>query len=198
MGKLNVGMQDYRGESCLFALISVIAGKNPEFSKDQLFEAVKKHCLDIHDLAERLPNLGAKLYEIVSKENAEEIKAAVEAMAQVSGAVAQLVGSAVATVVFSAKLSIDLYRNMDSLKRSWNALEGAPIPEGMESRWTKTMSKIDKVQAGVGAFMGVFGASMEIWQAIKTAEQKDEALATIAKNRDAIRTFYDSVMSHVH
>ncbi len=198
LGRLNAGMQSYRGDSSLYALIFVLDQKSPGRNDDQLFEAVKKLCMDVSDLADKLPNLGDKLYEVVSKEDPTAIKQATENLAGVSTEVAQLVGAVVGTVVLGAKLAYNMYKNYDSIKTSWNALEGDPIPENMEGRWTKTMGTIDKVTAGIGFIAGVFGASMEIWAAVKTTEQKHEALKTIADNRDSIKEFYDSVLSHVH
>ncbi|SHI48936.1 hypothetical protein [Aquimarina spongiae] len=198
LGRLNAGMASYRGDSSLYSLIYVIDVKTPGLTDDQLFDAVKKLCIDTNDLAAKLPNLGDKLYAVVSAENPTEIKQATEAMTEISQEVAQLVGAIIGTVVFGAKLSYNVYKNYNSIKTSWNAIEGDPIPEGMEGRWTKTMTTCDKISAGVGAIAGVFGASMEIWQAIKTTKQKDEALKTITDNRDSIKEYYDSVLSHVH
>jgi hypothetical protein len=198
LGQLNAGMASYRGDSSLYSLIYVIDVKTPGLSDEQLFEAVKKLCLDVNDLASKVPNLGDKLYAVVSAENSTAIKQATEAMTEISHDVAQLVGAIIGTVVFGAKLSYNVYKNYDSIKTSWNAIEGEAIPEGMEGRWTKTMGTCEKISAGIGAVAGIFGASMEIWQAVKTAEQKTEALQTITDNRDSIKEYYDSVMSHVH
>lgn len=198
LGRLNAGMSSYRGDSSLYSLIYVIDQKGDNLTDAQLFEKVKELCLNVNELASKVPNLGDKLYEIVSKEDPTAIKQAVEKMASVSTEVAQLVGAIIGTVLIGAKLTYNMYKNFDSIKTSWNAVEGDPIPEGMEGRWTKTMGTIDKIGAGIGAVAGIFGASMEIWQAVKTAEQKDSALATIAENRDSIKEYYDSVLSHVH
>jgi hypothetical protein len=197
LGQLNAGMQDYRGSSSLYALLFVIDQKTPGLNDEQLFNEIKNLCISINDLAEQLPNLGDKIYGVVLKEDSSEIKEATQAMAEVSTTIVPLVTTVVGTVVLGAKLMYNYCKNIDSIKRSWNALESDPIPENMESRWIKTMKTIDKVQAGIGGFVGIFGASIQIWQAVKTAEQKDKALATIADNRDAVKAFYDSVMSHI-
>ncbi len=197
MGQLNAGMQDYRGDSSLYALISVIDQQTPGLKDDQLFNAVKKLCIDVNDLAGKLPNLGDKLYDVVSKENPDEIKKATQAMAEVSTGIGELVGAVVGTVIMSIILVCTYRQDSELIRRSWRALVGTePIREG--ESLTRTMQTREKILAGTLALGNAVGAGFEIWQAVKTAEQKDEALSTIAKNRDAVMTFYDSLMSHVH
>ncbi len=198
LGQLNAGMQSYRGDSSLYALIFVLDQKTPGLNDDQLFAQLKQLCKDVNDLAAQLPNLGDKLYDVVSKENTDEIKAAVQAMANVSTSVAQLVGAVVGTVIMAAIVGYGIKKNFSSIKTSWNALETDPIPEGMETRWTKTLTRMEKFRAGIGAIAGVFMTAMEIWQAIRTAEEKDKALKTISDNRDAIKDYYKSILSHQH
>ncbi|MEZ4776717.1 MAG: hypothetical protein R3D00_26310 [Bacteroidia bacterium] len=198
IGKLNAGMTTFRGDSGLYSLIFVIDQKTPNLNDDQLFNEVKKLCINVNDLASKVPNLGNKLYVIASSENTTKIKEEKNAMAAISQEVAQLVGAVVAIVVMGAKLSYNLYKNYESIKTSYNAVEGDPIPEGMEGRWTKTMGTCEKISAGIGAVAGIFGASLEIWQAVKTTEQKNQALSTIDQNRDSIIEYYNSVLSHVH
>ncbi len=198
LGKLNAGMSSYRGDSSLYSLIFATESKTPNLNDDQLFAAIKQICIDTSNLSSNEPELGDKLFAVISAENDAEIRQAAQRITIISQQNAQLYASISVSVVFGAKLAYNIYKNYDSIKTSWNAIHGGTIPEGMTGRWTKTMSTCNKISAGVGAVAGIFGASIEIWSAIKTAKEKENALKTIDDNRDSIVNYYDSLLSHVH
>ncbi|MEM7352717.1 MAG: hypothetical protein AAF657_18100 [Acidobacteriota bacterium] len=195
---LNEGMQSYRADSSLYSLVFVIDQKYPGLNDDELFTKLQVACLDANELANVYPGIGDKLFEVVSMEDPDEIKAEFQAMAEISSEVAALVGTIAGTIVVVGKFAYGSYKNLKSIKASWNAVEGEPFPEGMESRWMKSMTESEIRVAGVGAVIGVVLGGIALWQAFKDEEAKDKALTAIGKNRDSIKEFYASVLDHAH
>merc|ERR1719384_212633 len=97
--------------------------------------------------------------------------------------VAQLVGDSVGTLGLGVKLAYNINKNMESIKTSWNSMIGDDLPEGMQGRWMKQMSYTDVVCGGVLSAITLGFAGLEIWQAVKTKEQKNTCLAQLAKSR---------------
>ena len=54
--------------------------------------------MNVSALSAQLPNLGDKLYDVVSKEDPSAIREEIQALVSVSSEVAQLVGAVIGTV----------------------------------------------------------------------------------------------------
>jgi energy-converting hydrogenase Eha subunit A len=197
IGKLK-GVEKAEGTSYLYALAFVIDQSKPNLTDAQLVEELKTLCLRFNDSLDKFPRLEEDLYNIVSSEDPVEISEKVKEIITVAPpGITGILQSVIPFVSMTAILSFQTYRRFDKIRISWEGLAGGPVPQGMETRWRRTMTNIDKVQSAVGAIIGIFGATMSIWQAVKSSEAKGATLGSLAEGRDAVKKFYLEVIENV-
>ena len=197
IGRLK-GIEQTEGSSYLYALLFVIDQSKPNLTDAELAEELRTQCINFNDLLDKMPNLGRDLYDIVSSEDPSEIAEKVQKIIMVApSGIVGILQTVIPFVAMTAILSFQTFRRFDKIQISWTGLAGGPVPQGMETRWRRTMTNIDRVQSAAGAIIGIFGATMSIWQAVKSAGAKEKALESLALNRDAVKHFYMEVIEHV-
>lgn len=206
LGRLKAAPTSFRSASFLYTIIMLIVQQNPSYTDAQIIEEMRSLFKDVAEIAQSYPNFGQTLATIVSTEDDKVISDSIQKIVIASTKTSQLIGGVIGFIGVAVILTYKGYKNFKFIRDTQAAIErGAnistsPLNEAeqklVDQNFVRNLSTLEIGMAATLAVVSAVAAGVEIWQAIETTKEKHNALQVLEENRDAIRTYYGTLIDH--
>jgi hypothetical protein len=194
IGQLQSGLRNQDIYDYFYAIIFSIATANPNLSTQQLGDKVIDVCKTFNNFLSSYPSTLNHIAQMISSDDPQIIEAARLQLKADPTAWSYIV-PILSFIVVGTKVGISAITSIKGLRAAWKAVNaGEELPEGWISKYQRELTAGQKVSAGVVAVMGLAMSGFEIWQAVKTSDQKANILNQLRDARDSTQAFYDSII----
>ncbi|WP_299461626.1 RICIN domain-containing protein [uncultured Microscilla sp.] len=205
LGKIHTGFTSNRLETMIYSIIFTLEQmEGEELTKDEII--IKFNNL-LDGIIKITPDIEEKMHKAFISGDIDSINA-LEKSINNTNQLGKLIGSAAGLVFGSTLVCSRGYKNAKMLKLVGQHELGFGIfgqatqkdtdkyLETMKNAWMKKMTKLEWAGSITQGLFGLITGSLSIWSDIRLEGQKHKALKTLEEQKDEVRRYYCSIISH--